>query len=519
MAQIPPDQKFHTLNPNTPTVERGSAQADGLREIYTMQDIIDSVTTGGGIDFVELGDTPDNYTGAAGQAVLVNPTEDGLIFGAAGDATATKVKVKLGQDFTLGGVATISGFDAVEGVPIVNRINVNSQEQAVGIIDTIQNGVQTTPTSGDVVDMTINGLVERFRFYDVDTGAGPAVGDIVYNYNAYYFGSDIEWDYIPLGRISAVETPIGPGGNGFISMIVNLPEANAVFADGVMAVDSHRSLAAVYNGDLHIGDIVKIGSDSVGTYVNAKRWDPAGGDTPSQIVGVCQYWQDQNGATGDGLYTGVCFSGSVDFDSSVFVGTTPRVGDAIYTDVTTPYKMTSNPASGIQVGTVISDKVPTGGVSGTVKILFNAPGSGGGGATEGEKLDFTVRSDAYAATGDHEGTDLKIGGAASVTAGTVYYWNGDWAAADNTAVGTSTGMIAVATDTGTAVNMLKDGIIQLAANPAGASAGDVLYVGTSGTLTITAPTGSGEIVRVAGHTIDTAGLIYFNPSVDWLEIV
>ncbi len=48
MPQIPVDQKFHTLNANTPTKERGSAQADGLREIYTMQDIIDSVGGGGG---------------------------------------------------------------------------------------------------------------------------------------------------------------------------------------------------------------------------------------------------------------------------------------------------------------------------------------------------------------------------------------------------------------------------------------------------------------------------------------
>ena len=152
------------------------------------------------------------------------------------------------------------------------------------------------------------------------------------------------------------------------------------------------------------------------------------------------------------------------------------------------------------------------------RITAAANGTGGGGTT-GEKLDFTARTTAYAAAGDHEGTDLKIGGAASVTVGTAYYWNGDWAAADNTAVGTSTGMIAVATDTGTAVNMMKDGIIQLAANPAGASAGDVLYVGTSGALTITAPTGGGDIVRVAGYTIDAAGLIYFDPSNDWIVLV
>ena len=91
MPIIPVDQKFHTLNASTPTKDRGSAQTDSLREIYTMQDIIDSVTTGGGIDFTELGDTPSTYVGAAGQAAIVNGTEDGLIFGAAGASELTEL--------------------------------------------------------------------------------------------------------------------------------------------------------------------------------------------------------------------------------------------------------------------------------------------------------------------------------------------------------------------------------------------------------------------------------------------
>jgi hypothetical protein len=112
MAQIPLNQKFHTLNANTPTVERGSAQADGLREIYTMQDIIDSVTTGGGIDFVELGDTPSTYAGAAGQAAIVNPTEDGLIFGAAGASELIELTDTPAGYGTTGQVLTTNGTDA-----------------------------------------------------------------------------------------------------------------------------------------------------------------------------------------------------------------------------------------------------------------------------------------------------------------------------------------------------------------------------------------------------------------------
>ena len=141
------------------------------------------------------------------------------------------------------------------------------------------------------------------------------------------------------------------------------------------------------------------------------------------------------------------------------------------------------------------------------------------GACEFSDLCGGCRCRAYAATGDHEGIDLKIGGGTSVTAGTVYYWRGTWELADNGLETTAKQMLAVATDTGTDVNMLKEGIIQLSANPAGAVAGSVLYVGTSGALTITPPTGTGDVVRVAGYTIDTAGLIYFDPSADWIEIV
>ncbi len=46
MAEIiPSEQKFHTLDKDTPTKDRGSKQAQALRKIYTMADI--SATAGG----------------------------------------------------------------------------------------------------------------------------------------------------------------------------------------------------------------------------------------------------------------------------------------------------------------------------------------------------------------------------------------------------------------------------------------------------------------------------------------
>lgn len=50
MATIPATQKFHTVPDTVDTVDKGSAQAASDRKIYTMQDIQDTVTAGGGVD-------------------------------------------------------------------------------------------------------------------------------------------------------------------------------------------------------------------------------------------------------------------------------------------------------------------------------------------------------------------------------------------------------------------------------------------------------------------------------------
>ena len=93
MAVIPPDQKFHTLDPTTPTPERGSTRTNSMHEIYTMQDIIDTVGGGGG-SFIGLSDTPSSYPlGSAGQAVIVNSGEDGLEFAAVGGGTSVDGQV------------------------------------------------------------------------------------------------------------------------------------------------------------------------------------------------------------------------------------------------------------------------------------------------------------------------------------------------------------------------------------------------------------------------------------------
>ena len=50
--------------------------------------------------------------------------------------------------------------------------------------------------------------------------------------------------------------------------------------------------------------------------------------------------------------------------------------------------------------------------------------------------------------------------------------------------------------------------------------GDILYVTTTaGGITTTAPSGSGDIIRIIGYSLDgTNETIYFNPDNTWVEI-
>jgi len=83
MAIIPVGQKFHTLTSSTVTSDLGSARANSGREVYTMQDIINTVSaTGGSIDgsgvqyalpvFTDTNTITNLAIGTAGQVLTSN---------------------------------------------------------------------------------------------------------------------------------------------------------------------------------------------------------------------------------------------------------------------------------------------------------------------------------------------------------------------------------------------------------------------------------------------------------------
>ena len=66
MSTVPSGQKFHTVASNINTVERGSALANAGRDIYTMQDIIDTASSYGSFK-----DTTQQNSGGATSANLI----------------------------------------------------------------------------------------------------------------------------------------------------------------------------------------------------------------------------------------------------------------------------------------------------------------------------------------------------------------------------------------------------------------------------------------------------------------
>jgi len=136
---------------------------------------------------------------------------------------------------------------------------------------------------------------------------------------------------------------------------------------------------------------------------------------------------------------------------------------------------------------------------------------------------FTVQG---ATDGQHHGDVCYFGNTTSMTIGKIYHYKSDgtWEIANADAVATSDGLLAVALCAASDTNgMLLRGIVVLDHDPG--AMGDVLFVqsdnaGTPGDATATAPSASGDCVRIIGYQISHAsnGNIWFNPDNTFVEV-
>ncbi len=116
----------------------------------------------------------------------------------------------------------------------------------------------------------------------------------------------------------------------------------------------------------------------------------------------------------------------------------------------------------------------------------------------------------------------NFGTTSSVTRGDVHYFNGGWAQSDADTVSSASGLLAVAVGTSSTSGMVLSGVVRVhdSTGFSSASEGDVLYLDTDdGHVTVTAPSATGDVVRVVGYVINvTNKIIYFDPSSDWIEL-
>ena len=138
-------------------------------------------------------------------------------------------------------------------------------------------------------------------------------------------------------------------------------------------------------------------------------------------------------------------------------------------------------------------------------------------------------TDGEAASGDI--LKYEPGGTTSLTKGRLYFLHtdGTWDEADADAASTGKQLLGIALGSSATTNgLLLRGFVKIPSTEvlnlpgSGASDGLPLYISTtSGHLDFTAPSASGDIVRVVGYCIDDDSsdiLLYFKPDNTWVEI-
>lgn len=146
MAHIPVAQQFHTLTSSVVTADLGSALANSGREVYTMQDIIDTVSySGGSIDGSGTADTlayfTDSNTIATLNSYLTNFSNATIKIGSLSAATGayntaygvramdavstgannTLIGAQAGNQLTSGNDNVLIGLDAGEKITTAHR--------------------------------------------------------------------------------------------------------------------------------------------------------------------------------------------------------------------------------------------------------------------------------------------------------------------------------------------------------------------------------------------------------------
>ena len=123
--------------------------------------------------------------------------------------------------------------------------------------------------------------------------------------------------------------------------------------------------------------------------------------------------------------------------------------------------------------------------------------------------------------GNAVGDVVYFGGTTSMTIGKIYYYttSGTWSLADAHEESTASGMLGVALGTSSdSQGVLLRGMVTIAGDPG--NVGQTVFLSTTpGAGQSSAPSGTGDIVRVIGYCLDASnGQIWFNPDGAFVEV-
>ena len=300
-------------------------------------------------------------------------------------------------------------------------------------------------------------------------------------------------------------------GNGFTSF------------GGFAAASGHYS----GSGDFHTVGQVTLGGNLTATgSVNANGLTSTGPAVLNSISASSTLHNVGVGTFGDALLA----TGSITTDADLTVGG----GDIGYGN---GQNATLSIANGSGTNTAGRDlTISAGNGTGTGvpgSMSFKVPKVGTSGDTVHTDVEIlTIRAEGVnthwnqaTAMIDDEGMgDIIYFGTGTTVKGKTYYLHtgSTWHAADAAlAVSGSDAMLGVAINTDPAAHgMLIRGFFDVNTYLTGTfKPGQAIYASTaSGYITTDRPSGSGEFVRILGHATATAKVVYFNPSVDWIEL-
>ena len=424
-------------------------------------------------------------------------------------------------NFFNAGITTVPGFTTVA---VDVGLEHDDDPQLSANLDVQSNTIFTSTTDGNIqLDPNGTGVVEILGNQD-DSGTNP--GAIKLNCEQNSHGITIKapaHSTFPAGTGYTLTLPSAVGSaNDFLQTDAsgNLTWAAAggggsgTDLDGQL-IDYNVQGATLVAGD-HEGQVVFLGTDTTLTtgslyYWDGTNWQTTSNNAESTAKGPIGIALGTSSATDGVLLQGVYYPSSAPAGSA---------GSQLYLGASANLTATA-PVTNGKILRVMGQNL-----DGT-RILFQPSqdfielGTPTGNITViGQEVDFVTSDTAIDTIGEGEGTVVKIGSDVVVKGDVYYYGASGWAAANAGAEATTKGLVGVALDITSATGMLTEGVVKLASTPLGGSpaVGDVLYLSTTnGELTVDAPTGSTEYVRVMGYYLGS-DKAYFSPSQDWIDI-